>query len=69
MQKADEELSMVMVASFTKYDMRSDRMVQPNYKKLVQVLRPDEGYVMIKGTEEDVPLEALDDEGRYFPAR
>ena len=58
---------MVMVASFTKYEMRSDRMVQPNYKKLVQSLRPEEGYVLIKGTEEDVPIELLDDDGRYFP--
>ena len=58
---------MVMVASFTRYDMRSDRMVQPKYKKLVQALRPEDGYVMIKGTEEDVPIHALDGEGRYYP--
>ena len=58
---------MVKVASFTRYDVRTDRMLQPSYKKLVQALRPDDGYVMIKGTEEDVPLESIDDDGRYYP--
>lgn len=58
---------MVKVASFTRYDMRTDRMVQPSYKKLVQALRPDEGYVIINGTEEDVPIEFIDEEGRYYP--
>lgn len=29
---------MVMVASFTRYDTRSDRMLQPNYKLLIQAL-------------------------------
>lgn len=51
---------MVKVASFTRYVMRTDRMAQPNYKMLVQALRPEEGYVMVNGTEEDVPLEAVD---------
>lgn len=58
---------MVKVASFTRYEMRTDRMVQPPYKKLVQALRPEEGYVMIKGTEEDVPIESIDEDGRYYP--
>lgn len=58
---------MVKVASFTRYDMRSDRMVQPNYKKLIQALRPEEGYVVINGTEQDVPIDSIDDEGRYYP--
>jgi hypothetical protein len=58
---------MVQVASFTRYDMRTDRMLQPRYKKLVQSLRPEDGYVMIRGTEEDVPSESLDEEGRYHP--
>lgn len=58
---------MVRVASFTRYEMRTDRMVQPQYKKLVQALRPEDGYVLIEGTEEDVPLEAIDNEGRYYP--
>ena len=58
---------MVKVASFTRYDMRTDKMVQPSYKKLVQSLRPEEGYVLIGGTEEDVPIEAIDQEGRYYP--
>ena len=60
---------MVMVASFTRYDMRADRMIQPKYKMIVQALRPEDGYVKIAGTEEDVPIEKLDEEGRYFPAR
>jgi hypothetical protein len=60
---------MVKVASFTRYDMRTDKMVQPTYKKLVQALRPEEGYVMIDGTEEDVPIEAVDTDGRYYPKR
>lgn len=58
---------MVKVASFIRYDVRTDRMVQPRYKKLVQALRPEDGYVMIKATEEDVPIETLDQEGRYYP--
>jgi hypothetical protein len=58
---------MVKVASFTRYELRADRMVQPNYKMLVEALRPEDGYVMIKGTEEDVPLESIDEDGRYFP--
>ena len=61
-----QEGGMVKVASFTRYDMRSDRMVQPNYKKLVQALRPEEGYVMIKGSEEDVPIDSIDEDGRYY---
>lgn len=58
---------MVKVASFTRYEVRSDRMIQPPYKKLIQALRPEDGYVIIGGTEEEVPLDAIDDEGRYFP--
>jgi hypothetical protein len=58
---------MVRVASFTRYDMRTDTMVQPSYKKLIQALQPEEGYVLIHGTEEDVPIDAIDDEGRYYP--
>ena len=58
---------MVRVASFTRYDLRTDTMVQPSYKKLIQALRPEEGYVLIHGTEEDVPIDAIDDEGRYYP--
>lgn len=61
------EGQMVMVASFTRYDIRSDRMIQPNYKMLVQALRPEDGYVMIRGTEEEVPIEKLDEEGRFYP--
>ena len=63
---------MVKVASFTRYDVRTDRMLQPSYKKLVQALRPDEGYVMIKGTEEDVPLSPstmMDDTILIFKSR
>lgn len=60
---------MVKVASFTRYDMRTDKMVTPPFKKLTQSLRPEDGYVMIEGTAEDVPLEHLDAEGRYFPRR
>lgn len=58
---------MVKVASFTRYVMRTDRMAQPNYKMLVQALRPEEGYVMVNGTEEDVPLEAVDTDGCHYP--
>jgi hypothetical protein len=60
---------MVKVASFTRYEMRTDRMVQPDYKKLVQALRPEDGYVVIQGTEEDVPIESIDEDGRYYPPR
>jgi hypothetical protein len=62
-----KEAEMVIVASFTRYDVRTDRMVQPNYKMIVQTLKPEQGYVKIVGTEEDVPIDRLDDEGRYFP--
>ena len=34
---------MVVVASFTIYDMRTDRMVQPKYKMVVEALRPEKG--------------------------
>lgn len=57
---------MVWVASFTRYDMRTDKMVTPPFKKLTQSLRPEEGYVIIGGTEEDVPLDLVDAEGRYY---
>jgi len=60
---------MVKVASFTRYDLRTDRMIRPGYKKLVQALRPEDGYVLISGTEEDVAIEAIDEEGRYYPGR
>ena len=60
---------MVMVASFMRYDLRSDRMIQPPYKKIIQALRPQDGYVKIAGTEEDVPIESLDEEGRYYPSK
>ena len=60
---------MVKVASFMRYDMRSDRMVHPNYKLLVQALRPQDGYVKIEGTEEDVSPASLDEDGRYYPGR
>ena len=59
---------MVMVASFTRYDVKSDRMMRPKFKMLLQALRPEDGYVKIIGTEEDVPLEKLDSDGRYYPA-
>ena len=60
---------MVKVASFTRYDVRGDRMIQPNYKRIIQALRPEDGYVIINGTEEDIPIESVDEEGRYYPHR
>ena len=60
---------MVKVASFTRYDVKTDRMIQPAYKMLVQARRPQDGYVMIAGTEEDVPIESLDEDGRYHPPK
>lgn len=42
-------------------------MIQPHYKLIVQALRPEEGYVKIDGSEEDVPLDRIDEEGRYYP--
>ena len=64
---AIDGVPMVRVASFTRYDLRTDRMVRPSFKKLVQALRPEDGYVMLKGTEEDVPINSIDEEGRYYP--
>ncbi|GAA4747623.1 hypothetical protein GCM10023264_11720 [Sphingomonas daechungensis] len=60
---------MVKVASFSRYDMRTDRMIQPTYKKRVELLRPEEGYVPIEGSEEEVAVDSIDSEGRYFPDR
>ena len=60
---------MVKVASFTRYDVKTDSMIQPAYKMLVQALRPQDGYVKIADTEEDVPIESLDEDGRYHPSK
>lgn len=58
---------MATVAGFTKYDIINDQTVRSRFKMRVSDIEATSDLVKIDGTEEEVPDELLDGNGRYFP--